>query len=254
MNIKSKRIIPALILSAGILLISSSSFAQSRGSSSGGTSVEASYLSEENLPDAKAFLPSPTKPGDPLFDGDLAYYRWGKTLRDTPRGQKAHDDAESGFSYMCSVFSPAVGVELSYEKTPAICKLLSRTAYTSSAATRNAKNFYKRTRPFDEFSEGTGVPEKEESYHGTASYPSGHSTRGWTMALILCELFPSHANEILEAGYQYGESRVIVGYHYESDVQAARISSSAVVSVLHSDPVFCRDMKKAKKEAARLSR
>ena len=46
---------------------------------------------------------------------------------------------------------------------------------------------------------------------------------------------------------------MIVGYHYESDVQAARVSTSAVISVLHSDPAFQKDMKKAKKEVRKLA-
>ena len=254
MFIKMKRkntYLAVMLLAAGLSLIPFVLPAQTK-SGKDGNSVKTAYLSEEELPDARKYLPAPARPSDPVFAGDLAFYNWGKSLRDTERGRKAHDDAENKFEYLCAQFSPAVGIELSYENTPAVCKLISRTMSTSSAATRNAKDFYKRTRPFDEFSERTGVPEMEESYHGSASYPSGHSTRGWTIALVLSELFPSHADEILTVGYQYGESRVIVGYHYESDVQAARVSSSAVMAVLHSNPEFCKDMKRAKREVRRL--
>ncbi|MBR6414632.1 MAG: phosphatase PAP2 family protein [Bacteroidales bacterium] len=245
-----KRFLPiAAILVLGLLISPLVTSAQSSSRSSEKTT----YMTEEDLPDAKEYLPSPNKPNDSLFVGDLAYYQWGKSVRDTERGKRAHEDANSDFSYLCSIFSPAVGVTLSYDTTPAICRLLSKTSATARAATRKAKDYYKRVRPFDEFKEPTGVPEMEASYTGSASYPSGHSTRGWSFALILCELFPDKADDILSVGYQYGESRVIVGYHYASDVQAARVSTSAVVSVIHSDKEFAKDMRKAKKEARRLT-
>ncbi|MBQ6577609.1 MAG: phosphatase PAP2 family protein [Bacteroidales bacterium] len=248
---KSRTLFFALSFAAAVMMLSSQTV--SAQNIPPRNSQNTTYLPDDLLPDAIAYLPSPTKPSDPLFAGDRAFYDWGKTLRGTERGQRAHDDANSNFTYLCSIFSPAVGVTLSYDNTPAICTLLSKATATARAATSKAKDYYKRVRPYEEFNEGTGVPENEAAYRGSASYPSGHSTRGWSFALILCELFPSHADEILSVGYEYGESRVIVGYHYESDVQAARVSTSAVISVLHSDPAFQKDMKKAKKEVRKLA-
>jgi len=248
---KTRYSLLAAVICFGLLFVPATASAQNNNPKN---SERTTYIDDDLLPDAQVYLPAPNKPNNSLFVGDLAYYQWGKTVRDTERGKRAHEDANSDFSYLCSIFSPAAGVTLSYETTPKICRLLSMTTATARAATSKAKKFYNRTRPFDEFKEPTGVPEKEASYTGSASYPSGHSTRGWSFALVLSELFPERANEILSVGYQYGESRVIVGYHYESDVQAARVSTSAVISVLHSDKGFQKDMKKAKREAAKLSR
>ena len=71
-------------------------------------------------------------------------------------------------------------------------------------------------------------------------------------ALVLAELLPDKASDILKVGYEYGTSRVIVGFHYQTDVQAARTAASGSVAVLHSDKEFQKDMKKAKKELAKL--
>ena len=49
-----------------------------------------------------------------------------------------------------------------------------------------------------------------------------------------------------------GESRVICGYHFQSDVDAARLVASAVVARLHADPGFQAQLEKARKEMARL--
>ena len=222
------------------------------GRRAGGPSVSTTYIADEDMPDATVYLPAPPGPGDPLFAGDLAYYEWGKGIRATERGARAHDDARSSLNYLAEIMEEAVGTRISNESTPNLYRLLSKSMTTANNATRKAKNHYKRVRPYVQFSEPTGVPEEEAGSRNSASYPSGHTTRGWTVALILAELLPDRSEDILKVGYDYGESRIIVGYHYQSDVQAARAAASAAVAVLHSDKDFQKDLKKAKKELSRL--
>ena len=52
----------------------------------------------------------------------------------------------------------------------------------------------------------------------------------------------------------YGQSRVIAGYHWQSDVDAARLVASAAVARLHTDKCFMKLMKKARREYKRLSK
>ena len=225
---------------------------QTQGQDAGKASVRTDYIDADEMPDASVFLPAPPKPGDPLFDSDLVYYEWGKSMRPTERGQRAQDDAKSSLDYLAQILEPAVGVRISNEQTPNLYRLLSKSMTTANNANRKAKDFYKRTRPYVEFDEPTGVPEEERGSRRSASYPSGHTTRGWTVALVLSELLPDKASEILKVGYEYVTSRVIVGFHYETDVQAARTAASGAVAVMHSDKEFQKDMKKARKELARL--
>ena len=238
------------ILVAALLVVSCST--ARKATQAAGSSEATAYLADEELPDATVFLPSPTKPGDPLFQGDLAYYAWGKTVRDTQRGTVAHDDASSSMSYIARRFEPALGFLFSAETTPNLLRLLSKSYTTTNNANKKAKDYYKRKRPYVEFSEPTGVPEGERGSRNSASYPSGHATRGWTMALVLAELFPEKAEEILKVGYEYGESRVIVGYHYQSDVDAARIAAAAALAVVHANPEFQNDMELARQELKKL--
>ena len=63
------------------------------------------------------------------------------------------------------------------------------------------------------------------------SYPSSHAAAGWAVALVLSELNPDRAEPILKRGYEYGQSRVIAGYHYQSDVDAARLAASAAADL-----------------------
>ena len=250
----SKRLTPftPLFLSVAMAAMLCSCGTVSKSQTSG-TSADA-YLPTAVLPDAMAYIPAPPKPEDPRFAGDKAYYEWGKSMRGRARGRIATMDAATSMEYMSQLFEEAIGLKFSEEKTPNLYRLLSRSVKTSAAENRKIKSYFNRVRPYVEFNENTGVPNHEESLKQSQSYPSGHTTRGWTMALILSELLPERSQDILEAGYRYGASRVVVGYHYQSDVQEARAAASAAVAVLHSDKEFLRDMKKAKKEIDSLSR
>ena len=72
------------------------------------------------------------------------------------------------------------------------------------------------------------------------------------MALILAEINPAQKEAILQRGFDMGQSRVICGYHWQSDVDAGRLAGSAAVAALHSNPAFIRQLDKAKKEFASL--
>ena len=83
------------------------------------------------------------------------------------------------------------------------------------------------------------------------SYPSGPSTLGWAWSLVLAELAPDRADQILRRGLAYGESRAICGVHYASDVEAGRIVGAALFAALKADPAFQTDFETARRELAR---
>jgi acid phosphatase (class A) len=82
----------------------------------------------------------------------------------------------------------------------------------------------------------------------TSSYPSAESEIGWGIALILTEIAPSKANDILKHGYQMGVSGIITGQHWATDITAARILSAAMVARLNADPKIRKLLNDAKKE------
>lgn len=206
-----------------------------------------SFLVSEQMPDGTVYLPAPPAFGSQEFVTDLVRYHWGKSLRNTPRGQQAHFEAGLNVETVFSVFSDPMGLKLDSRQMPQLAYLVERVVTDAANATRKAKRHYNRTRPFLYFNEGTLIPEEEASHH-TPSYPSSHSAVGWTVALVLAELCPERADLILKAGYEYGQSRVIAGYHYQSDVDAARLAASACVARLHADEAFRRQMEKVRQE------
>lgn len=212
-----------------------------------------SFLSKSTLPDGTNYLPVPPAFDSDLFAADILWYHWGRQQRATPRAQQARLEADLGLSTLLHVFIEPLGLPLTETTAPELCQLVSKTVTDACSSTSKAKKHYNRLRPFLYFNEGTLIPEEEESHH-TPSYPSSHSASGWAVALVLTELLPDHAEALLKAGYEYGQSRVIAGYHYQSDVEAGRLAAAACVARLHADKAFQKQLKKSRKEIARLLR
>ncbi|MBQ7420691.1 MAG: phosphatase PAP2 family protein [Prevotella sp.] len=219
------------------------------------TNPDLYFLQIGEVANSLELLPPPPQPGSILFQNDEAQYQWGKQQRNTPRGDQAAADARVSGDGVPNAFSEAFGIQISKETTPQIYKLvLGMREDAGDLATRAAKEYYMRVRPFAYYNEMTCNPEQQEELSTNGSYPSGHTAIGWATALVLAEINVDRQNEILKRGYEMGQSRVICGYHFQSDVDAARIVSSAVVSRLHANKNFMKQLKKAKKEFVRLDR
>lgn len=213
------------------------------------------FLEESEVANSLDLLPPPPAAGSILFLYDKAQYDWGKLQRDTPRGDQAAQDARVDGNGVPFAFSQAFGIEISKEKTPEIHKLvINMREDAGDLATRHAKNHYMRVRPFSFFKEMTCNPEQQKELSTNGSYPSGHTSIGWATALVLAEINPERQNEILKRGFEMGQSRVICGYHFQSDVDAARIVASAVVARLHANDAFMTQLKKAKEEFSKLKK
>ena len=54
------------------------------------------------------------------------------------------------------------------------------------------------------------------------SYPSGHTTYGYTGVLLLAVLVPDRYQELIARGAEYGNDRILMGAHYAMDVLGGR--------------------------------
>ena len=207
------------------------------------------YLKASELPDATRFLPAPPGPDSPAFKEDVAAYIFSRdNLRGGERGRRAIREATTNADTMAMLFSGAFGRELSKEATPKTMHLLQRSIRTFRLSASKPKKAYKRTRPFVYYNERTLIPEYEAHERGSGSYPSGHTVRGWGMALLLSALNPERQDTILAAGYEWGQSRVIAGYHWQSDVEASRSLAAACFARLQTSAQFVRDFEAAREE------
>jgi acid phosphatase (class A) len=210
------------------------------------------YLKAEELPDAVIFLPPPPEEGSAHFELDQAMYEWGKTQREGERGLRARAEGTTDVDTMALMFSKAFGLKLCQESTPKTIHLLKRSIRTFRLGATKPKAHYMRLRPFVFHRESTLIPEYEEHERVTGSYPSGHTVRGWGMALVLAQLNPEKQDELLLAGYEWGQSRVIAGYHWQSDVNASRLLASACFARLQACKEYLEDIEEAREELKEL--
>lgn len=236
MNIKAKYTI--LIIAAGFAM-------QTQGQA---IVDRPSFLTQSQEPDAYRYLPAPPDTSSIAWLADFNRYQWGISQRGTDRGKEAAFDAYWQPDSILKGFEPVLGYYLSSKDYPETYKLVSYACWDIEKSILEAKRRYKRKRPYVQFNAHPSDPTQEKELRNTGSYPSAHSGRGWGTALLLTELFPDRADALLKHAYSYGESRVITGYHYESDVAAARLAASAVIARLHAAPAFQQQLALAKKE------
>ena len=211
------------------------------------------YFTTDEMPDMMVFLPGPPDSTSMAFMYDVARYYWGKEMRNDPeRAAQATRDAVYGLETILTEFEEAFGMKISKEDTPEIYKVLLEGTATCDSICTKAKREYMRRRPFMVFNESTLYPEDEPALRKNGSFPSGHTLLGWSSALLMMEINPDRATEILTRGYRYGENRLVVGAHWQSDTDAARLAASAAYARLHTSERFLEQMKKAREEYQRL--
>ena len=213
----------------------------------------APYCGVEALPDLIKCLPAPPEPGSADFARDVARYEWGKEQRKDPeRAALARHDSVWSYATVADAFSKPFGTEISPTNTPSTWKLLEDSLSTTDQMRVAPKAFYHRRRPFAYFNEEPLCPKEDGVWRDEGSYPSGHTMRSMVAALILAEINPAKADEIIVRAMQYGESRVIAGAHWQSDVDMTRIAAAIAYSRLHTLPAFLSQLELAKKEFAAL--
>jgi acid phosphatase (class A) len=205
------------------------------------------YLGKEHVPDHEVFLPPPPASDSALGKADLEVYRSTRALENTPRWKLAASDAALSQQALFDDFECAAGVDLDVAAMPALSHLLRRSMADLSGIIGPAKERYARPRPFL-VEEAPLCVVATEGLARSGSYPSGHSATGWLYALVLAELAPDRAAEILARGRAIGESRVVCGVHFVSDVDAGRTTAAAVIAALNGVPEFDADLAAARAE------
>lgn len=207
------------------------------------------YFSPKEMPNMLKWCPAPPDTIGAAFAYDIMQYMWGKEMRNNKeRADIAVRDAVYSLECIFQEFSEPFGLQMSKEDTPEIYTLLRDAKVTCEIMTGWPKYYYKRKRPFVRFNEPTMTPNDEPSLRRNGSYPSGHTALGWTTALLLSEINPERADTILARGMMYGESRVIVGAHWQSDVDAGRLAASVLYAHMHTSDRFLEQMRRARQE------
>ena len=207
------------------------------------------FINLSDMPDLYSAMPAHPSFDSPEFAYDMTRYLWGKQQRqDSVRVKMAISDALwDDLEDVYANWQDALGMKINKAETPEIYQLLCKSLRTIDPTRRSVKAKYHRQRPFERFNDSMPSHEEDE-LRGEGSYPSGHTLRGWTITLVLIQVAPDRAVELYKRGMDYGQSRVIVGAHWQSDVDNSRVAASMLFSLLQTNDDFLAQMNRAKKE------
>jgi len=181
----------------------------------------------------------------------MAVYRETRALEGTPRWALALSDNDLTTAAMLKVFSCSLGVNLTPANTPRLSAVLARATVDWTAGFNTLKTLYGTKRPYQIEPAPVCLP-STSALVNSSDYPSGHTTWGWAMGLMLAELAPDAATGVLMRARAYGESRAVCGVHTVSAVEGGAATAMAVLAAQHGSAVFRADLEGARAELAAL--
>jgi acid phosphatase (class A) len=195
----------------------------------------------------------PPAPTPTTAQGRIELLEIKKLVADATPEQRRHA-ANDAMIQNVSVFADTVpGLDL--EKLPRTKALFEQVRHTEEAEVKIFKNHFMRERPYvaDTSIQPCVAPEKGAD---RASYPSGHSAMGFSMGVVLANLTPERAPEILQRAQQYAKNRMICGAHHLSDIIAGQVLGTMIAVELMKNVTFRQQMDSAQSElrAAGLTR
>lgn len=192
-------------------------------------------------------------PGPPAVDS-----LWDRSDQGLVEAYQSVDDARFRMADLDGAqlyprFEEAFGRPIDSKTSPELVTLLDRAVLDVEATASAAKDLFHRPRPFQRLQlqrvcDKSAAPKPEDHPTNGTSYPSGHSTRGWTVAMILARVAPDRADALMARARLYEESRLVCGMHFPSDVEAGHEVATAVVAHLDASTDFQTDLAKARKE------
>jgi acid phosphatase (class A) len=144
-------------------------------------------------------------------------------------------------------FADVVGPQFTAETLPVTAAFFKAVKETGDHVLERAKKHWDRPRPYASNPEITPCVPKP----GNASYPSGHSTFGTLVSIVLANMLPEKAVALAARAEQYRFNREIGGVHYPSDVAAGRIAGTVIAAFLFHNPEFQKQYAEARAETRR---
>ena len=213
--------------------------------------------------DVLHLLPPPPASGSQAEREDVEAVAELRAASSPERIALAEKDATDGLNSFTAVLAPG----FDFAKLPDVEAFFRKVGRDTQFATTLGKDCWERPRPFVLDSDihppgtmqqgtlarpgdkntaphgpGSACPALGPSPQYSYSYPSGHSTFGAMTAILLSDMVPEKRAELYARGWQFGESRIVGGVHYPTDVDAGRIDATALVAVMMRNPDFRADL------------
>ncbi len=156
---------------------------------------------------------------------------------------ESHNRYNDNLSYLFYEGRTVLGDDCTPENYPATRRLLAGVTKDMRIMEFTVKYHLLRARPYH--LSGELEPLARIS---SPSFASGHTLWAYIQAFTWSELVPSKRKEFLEVAYEVGESREIMGIHYPSDEEAARVLAHKMLNAMTKNPSFRSDLQAAKAE------
>lgn len=199
------------------------------------------FLTEADV-EPSHLLPPPPTDGSQIGKDELAeLHRIGAATTpsefETAKWDNDHEDG--------AIFQSAIAPAFDLDKLPATARLLREVRTEEGVAASKAKDYFKRNRPWivDGTIKTCSRDEKPQS-----SYPSGHSTMAFSMAVVLTKAMPELSGAIMGRARDYAYHRMVCGMHYRADIVGGQTLGTAVAAMLLRDPRFQADVEAAREE------
>jgi acid phosphatase (class A) len=144
-----------------------------------------------------------------------------------------------------TIFGEVLGPKFDLASLPETAKLFAIVRATEKDAADRGKDEFKRARPWIVDADLKTCARDDEPL---SSYPSGHTTMGFSMAGVLARLVPEKAPAIMARAARYGQNRIVCEQHFRSDVTAGQTLGLLVAERLMAKPDFRTAFEAARRE------
>jgi acid phosphatase (class A) len=206
------------------------------------TAFESNLVTREQV-DAVKLLPPPPAIGSLAQQRDMQADIQAEKDRTPEQAAKAVADNEISVFRFADILGP----HFTAAELPITSKFFQQVIELQRVILIPTKDVWNRPRPF--ITNPDLHPVGELPTNG--SYPSGHSHFGYLSGILLGQMVPEKAAELMVRAVEYDDNRVLAGVHYPTDVEASRRVAAATAVVLLANPIFRSELATVKAELRR---
>jgi acid phosphatase (class A) len=186
-------------------------------------------------------LPPPPANDSAQMKAELGEILMSQVTRTPEMADRAVADAEENVWRFSDVIDDP---KFTRENLPKFSAFFDRIVETEGAVVDPAKDVWKRPRPH--LYSDLVKPIVPLSKSG--SYPSGHTTVGTLMGIVLSNMVPEKKAAIMARAWEYGHNRLVGGIHYATDIEAGRIAGTVIAQTITTHDDYKTEYEAAREE------
>ena len=202
---------------------------------------DASFVPAEQI-HASQILPQPPAANSETTQAELLELHRIESVRTPEQVQSARADDKNESIF---IFQAQMGPVFNAAALSLTTAFSARVKNDEGINSTPAKEVFERVRPYN----------LDKTLHPVCttktkndSYPSGHTTTGYLMALTLIDMVPEKRDVILARADDYARNRLVCGVHYPSDLQASKLLAYSIHAVMANHPQYRQELAAARVE------